>query len=430
MKKYLALLAALMFVACGSSNNDISDVPVPDIPLNPPATHAKTVKPKGVWIDASANLERFATKDNIDIYLQRIKDTGFNQIYLDVKPGIGYALYNSDVLPTLKTWGSTTINGDWDYLGYWIEKATAIGIDVIPTISTLGYGDANNKQGLVYDDMKWDGKTQMRMDGNNSDKLVDMRDEKNVDAVMLNPCIPEVQQLVLSVVGEIVTRYPKIKGICLDYCRWWSEDFGFSPATMDAFSAYIGQNVSSRNQIITQSGNQGDLYKRWVEFRSQTITNLVTNIRDCVKNINDSVGVYLWASADWGTRYLYGQNWASNTYEPTANNIYTSSYGMTGFAEQLDAFILGAYTEYVWKSENPNSVWTVENFVTTYNSWIKNACKTYGSIQVYNMNVSKISDAIYLCLQHTDGLMVFELSHIINNGIWSQIKDGIDRAEK
>jgi hypothetical protein len=41
-----------------------------------------------------------------------------------------------------------------------------------------------------------------------------------------------------------------------------------------------------------------------------------------------------------------------------------------------------------------------------------------------------ISDAVYLCLKNTDGLMVFELSHVINNNQWDAIKEGIGRVIK
>ncbi|MDR1681424.1 MAG: hypothetical protein LBS12_06560, partial [Prevotellaceae bacterium] len=59
-------------------------------------------------------------------------------------------------------------------------------------------------------------------------------------------------------------------------------------------------------------------------------------------------------------------------------------------------------------------------------------CKVYGSIgtYAYGSNRTVISDAVYLCLKNTDGLMVFELSHVINNNQWDAIKEGIGRVIK
>jgi hypothetical protein len=418
--------------ACSGDNNDNKEEKKPDIPteVERPVTEAKPIQ---LWIDAHANFSRFGNKDNIKLYLEKIKATGFNEIYLDVKPGIGYALYNSDIIPKLTTWGDETLTRDWDYLEYWIEEAERQDIKVIASLSTLGFGFTRNKTGLIYDDNKWNGKTQMKMNNNDPNDLLDMRDIASVDAAMLNPCLPEVQSFVISIIEEIATKYPKLKGICLDYCRWWGSDYGFSDATISAFRTYSGETVNSRNDILTSTGGPGVLYSKWIEFRTMTITNLVTNIRSKIKAINPKMELHLWASADWGSRYGVGQNWASKKYTSSNSNWqYTDNYNKTGFAEQLDVFSLGAYADAVWKSENPNSVWSVENFVTTYSKYTMGDCKVNGSINTpaYGNNATKISDAVYLCLKNTDGLMVFDISHVINLDQWKAIKAGIDRIYK
>jgi hypothetical protein len=433
MKKYFfpLLVGLILFISCarGGDNPIGTD---PEIPVNPELPSININKPVQMWIDAHANFSRFATKANIKSYLEKMKATGFNEIYVDVKPGIGYALYDSDILPHLTKWDTETVTRDWDYLGYWIEEADRLNIKVIASISTLGYGYTRKKEGLIYDDHRWDGKTQVKMDNNDPDKLVDIRDDADVDAAMLNPCLPEVQSFVLSIIGEIATKYPKLKGICLDYCRWWNGgNYGFSDATIAAFETYSGEKVTNRNNILTATGAPGPQYNKWIEFRTMTITNLVTNIRTKIKSVNPKMELHLWASADWGSRYSVGQNWASKKYTPTGWQ-YTSDYSKTGFADQLDVFSLGAYADAVWKKDNPNSVWSVENFVTTYSNFTMGDCKVNGSINTpaYGNNASTLSDAVYLCLKHTDGLMVFEISHVINFNQWNAIRDGIDRVIK
>lgn len=432
-RMFQCLLAILLscFSACGSSNNSNNDNGGITIPIDPGNTGGTTSnKPKAMWVDVHANFSRLSTKSAITTYLQKMKDTGLNTVYVDVKPGIGYALYDSDILPKLVKWGSESVPRDWDYLGYWIQEADKLGISVIATISTMGYGYTNAKEGLIYDNNTWDGKTQVKMANNNPNTLVDMRNETGVDAAMLDPSLPEVQSFVISIINEIATKYPKLKGICLDYCRWYGANYGFSDATIKEFEAYSGKSVTNKNDIITSTGGMGPLYAKWIEFRSMTITNLITNIRTNVKNINPKLDLQLWASADWASRYSCGQNWASKSYTPTASAIYTNDYSKTGFADQLDVFVLGAYSEYVWKKEYPNSVWTVENFVTTYKNFIKGDCKVYGSITASSYNATAMSDAVYLSMKNTDGLMVFDLSHVVNNGLWTAIKEGIKRVEK
>lgn len=435
MKKFFFLLMIISCsaLACSSEDNIPVETDGSEIPLD---IDRPTVadKPVQMWIDAHANFSRFAEKASITSYLEKMKQTGFNEVYVDVKPGIGYALYNSDILPKLTKWDTETVTRDWDYLAFWIEEGERLDINVIASLSVLGYGYTKTKEGLIYNDSKWNGKTQMEMTNSaNPNSLTDMRDQTSVDAAMLNPCLPEVQSFVISVIEEIVTKYPKLKGICLDYCRWYGGNYGLEDSSLAAYEAYSGQTTGSRNNIITSTGGVGSQYKYWIEFRSAVITNLITSIRSKAKSINPNIEVHLWASADWASRYGVGQNWASKTYIPTgSSSIYTTTYNNTGFADQLDVFSLGAYTEKVWISENPQSVWTVENFVTTYSNFIKGDCKVYGSIASYayiNKDTA-VSDAVYLCLKNTDGLMVFEISHVINNNQWNAIKDGIDRIYK
>ena len=83
-----------------------------------------------MWIDAQANLSRFEKKESILRYLEKMHEIGFTEIYLDVKPGIGYALYESDILPKLTSWNEVSIERDWDYLGYWIEEAEKYNISI------------------------------------------------------------------------------------------------------------------------------------------------------------------------------------------------------------------------------------------------------------------------------------------------------------
>ena len=159
MKKifYLLLVFCSVTVAC-SSGNSVEDDSGQEIPTDIGGTTNNTTKRIQLWIDADANFGRFSTKANITSYLAKMKDTGFNEIYLDVKPGCGYALYDSSILPKLKTVSGVTVDRDWDYLGFWIEEADKYGIQVIASISTLGYGDPKTKTGLIYDSNSWNGK--------------------------------------------------------------------------------------------------------------------------------------------------------------------------------------------------------------------------------------------------------------------------------
>lgn len=437
MNKYISMMAAALIALCSSCDSPLE---IPDTnpgnqtgPVPPVMSGSNTdvvIKPKAMWIDAHANFSRLATKENVDLYLNKIKETGFNMIYLDVKPNIGYALYESDILPKLTVWGSEKVERDWDYCGYILEKANELGLDVVASISAMGFGSAGGKEeGFIYDSNKWNGKTQMMMVGNNPSQLVDIRNQTGVDAAMLNPSDGDVQALVISICEEIIRKYPKLKGISLDYLRWYGGEYGMEPTTIASLEASMGVKINNLNEIITASGGIGPKYSHWIHYRSSVITSLISTIRDRVKAINPDAEIHLWASAQWSSRYSVGQNWASKRYIPSGA-AYTDNYNETGFADLLDVFIFGAYTEYVWKKENPASEWTVEGFCDNYNKYLMDDCKGYGSISNYGLDLTQVSDAVYLCLLKSDGLMTFELSHVINRMQWEKIKEGIDRYER
>jgi hypothetical protein len=431
-KNFLIILGIALFACSGGENGNTNGGENPDIPLGPGNSGEKVSKPVQLWIDAHANFSRLGNKANVTTYLELMKESGFTEIYLDVKPGIGHALYDSDILPKLTKWGSEPpVNRDWDYLGFFIEEAERFGISVIASISTLGYGVPSLQEGPVYESNRWDGKTQMKMTYYNPNSIVDIRTETNANTALLDPSLTEVQVFVISIVAEIATKYPKLKGICLDYCRWYDGIYGFGNASMEAFATYIDQSVPNRNEIITSTGSAGPLYSKWVEFRSMAVTRLVTNIRSAVKAIRPNMEIHLWAGAHWGSLYEVGQNWASKRYIPSGYR-YTDTYNQTGFADQLDVFSLGAYRDYVWKSESVNGgeTETVEDCVTSYSPYTMGDCKVNGSIfsYLYNTNNTAVSDAVYVCLKHTDGVMVFDLSHVVNFNQWGAIKQGVVRA--
>src|SRR2546421_856358 len=57
-----------------------------------------------MWIDATANIDRYNTEDKIVSLVQEIKSGGFNTIALDVKPISGQVIYPSAFAPKLTEW--------------------------------------------------------------------------------------------------------------------------------------------------------------------------------------------------------------------------------------------------------------------------------------------------------------------------------------
>lgn len=433
MFRCAVLAMSLAVVSCSSS--DPKDEP--DAPEPPKPGENKTevvIKPKAMWIDCHANFIKLSTKANIDAELKKIKTYGMNTIYLDVKAGNGYALYKSDILPYCNTFGDLTVTRDYDdYLGYFLEKCEEYDIDVIGSLVVLGWGLQKYGQGYVYDHLDdWKDKGQVRCKKEDVNQTASIYEDLDQPFVMLDPIYPEVQQLILNTITELITKYPKLKGISLDYLRYNNENDGYycmSDDNLKGYAAYWGEPVPVRTDFITATGGVGTKFAKWNEYKAMQVTNLMEKIHSTVKALRPDCEIHLWASSHWESRYSVGQNWASKRYKPSGF-MYTDTYNKTGFAEYLDVFVTGAYCTTVWKKDDPLTVWTVENFVTNWNDYIMGDCKCYGSLSVYSLTPSELADATYLCLKHTDGYMAFELSHTNNGNKWGGIANGILRYEE
>ncbi len=433
---WLAASLVLGLSSCSDSDpyDPSQDAPEPPLPDHTPAE--VQLKPKAMWIDTEANYYKLSKKANIDAELEKVKKYGMNLVYVDAKSSNGYALYKSDMLPYCNTFKNLTVERDYDdYLGYIVDKCDELDIDVVASVCAMGWGwhKDGQTQGYIYDHWdQWKDKVQVRSDENNPDITIPISEDPLQEFVLLDPMYPEVQDLVVKACVELVTKYPKLKGISLDYLRYNNNDggwFGLGDDNMKGYAEYWGEPVPNHLEMVTATGGVGPKFAKWIEFRSAMVTNLLAKIRTAVKAVNPDCEIHLWASAQWSSRYAVGQNWASKKFKPTGM-AYTDTYSRTGFADLLDVFITGAYASNVWKTDDPTSEWTVENFVTSWNNYIMGDCKCYCSIAAYALNSKQHSDATYLCLQHTDGYMTFELSHVNNGNLWTSIIEGISRYER
>ena len=393
-------------------------------------------KPKAMWIDTGANLERLATRAGIDAELEKVKEYGMNMVYVDAKADNGYAMYKSDILPVCNTHGFKTVERDYDdYLGYILEKCDDLGLDVVASVCATGYGIhiGDLKQGLIFDQPeRWLDKCQVRTDENDTTLTVSAADDFRQEVVMLTPASPEVQQLLVDICVELATKYPKLKGINLDYLRYANNTggwYGMGDIDLKGYADYWNEPVPRRTEIITADGSRGPKFARWCEYRAATVTGLLAKVREAVKAVRPDCELHLWASGDWISRYEVGQNWASTRYIPEGAQ-YTDTYNKTGFASLLDVFVNGAYTEEVWVKDEFTKRWSVENMVKSCQNYLMGDCRSYGSIPSYAFDSIQNADATYLCLENTDGYMTFELTHVNNRNLWNSARDGIQRYEQ
>ena len=389
-------------------------------------------KEKSLWIDASANMQTFLIKENVGKYLDKAVETGFTKIILDVRLGTGYPMYPSKVLPQVTHLNGKEIHRDWNYLQYFLEEAHKRNLKLTASITVFSGGRQHNREGMVFDDPKWNGKSSMEYLPDRG--IIDIRDNLSQHHVFINPLDPDWRKIVFDLLREIAGY--NVDGIALDYCRYANGgNTDFSETSRLAFEQYLGKKLERFPDDIFKYNDEGKripgvYYKDWWAFRAKVIHDFIKSTRDIIKGINPNIQLEYWAASWYDALHAHGQNWASKNHNTSIErpDYANEDYSKYGFADLLDIFQSGAYLEIIWGLNEPESI---EAQLANSMRVVKNDCKLYGSVYAANQRTTKdISDAVYICLRDTDGLSVFDIVQVIQFNLWEGIKDGIRRASE
>ena len=386
-------------------------------------------KERSLWIDADANLHTFLVKENVGKYLDKVVETGFTKIILDVRPGSGYPMYPSKVLPEITKVKGFEFRRDWDYLQYFLEEAHKRNLKLTASITVFSGGRQPFSEGMVYDDPKWNGKSSVEYTPDRG--MMDMRDNHEQVHVFMNPLDPDWQNIVFALLREIAAY--SVDGIALDYCRYASGgNTDFSEMSRLAFEKYLGKPLERFPDDIFryEDGKRifGVYYRDWWTFRAKNIHDFVQSARNIINTVNPAIELEYWAASWYNSLYAHGQNYASKRHNTSKEipDFVNEDYSKYGFADLLDIFQSGAYLEIIWGADEPESI---EAQLSNSKRVVMNDCKFYGSIYAANQKTAEtISDAVFLCLRDTDGLSVFDIVQVIRFDLWDGIKDGIRRA--
>jgi hypothetical protein len=89
-----------------------------------------------MWIDATANIERYNSQEKIEALVARIRTAGFNTIVFDVKPLSSETVYPSQFAPKLKEWRGKEL-GDFDPLGPMCAEARKNNLSIFVSMNTF-----------------------------------------------------------------------------------------------------------------------------------------------------------------------------------------------------------------------------------------------------------------------------------------------------
>jgi hypothetical protein len=406
-------------------------------------------KPKYMWFDAEANFKRLSTPDSIIYYLKVIKDAGFTDAVLDVKTIMGEVLYQSKLAPFFEQYDGVKHPRDYDMLAVFIREGHRLGLKVHASLNMFAGGHNYLNRGIIYTTHpQWQSVVYV------NGKLMPISEKKWAYDGMLNPVNPEVRTYELNVLREFVDKYKALDGIVLDRVRFDGIDADFSPLSKSEFEKYAGLKLDRFPEDIIEwkqkdgawSWERGKYFRQWIEWRAGIIGSFFREARAAVKKINPqlSFGDY---TGSWYPVYdEVGVNWASPKYDPAKEYDWaTPEYKKSGYANQLDVYMTGLYynevtvaelnklNEVTSKDRVEASMGKTKDYWYSVEGGAQLAKKvTAGDVPVTGgvlvdlyKDPQQFQRAVRMCLQVTDGVMLFDIVHVINNKWWGVLKQAL-----
>ena len=459
-KHILSAMLLLCLVSCDEVKeypwNPIWDLntpqPEPEPDPEPDPEPEIEIKGKGryVWIDAAANFEDYANdREKIAADLARIKETGFTDVIVDVRPSVTGVLFNCSVEHPLKRVDAWTSGGyvwlertaDFDYLQAFIDEGHKVGLRVNASINTMTGGYqcpyGLGSEGVLFDDESKKGWATVV---NTSGGLMNVMDIDESGAKFFNPANDNVIDYMVALLGDLAAY--DLDGIILDRCRYSDYELqsDFSDESREKFESFIEEKVVNWPDDIFAPGTStlpnrlSDLQKRWLEFRAKTIHDFMVKASEKVHQVNPDIRFGAYVGAWYSSYYGVGVNWASPKYETSASygRWASADYNEYGYADHCDIMIIGAYASAgkIYGSAE----WTMQGFCQRAEELFAGDVPYVGGPDIGNADgftdggqQGKIPQIVDACINScTDGMFVFDLCHIKMYDYWDAFKKGFD----
>ena len=278
----------------------------------------------GIWVSTTLNLDYPTTKttnsdtlkSETDTIINNCADMGITDIFFQVRPASD-SFYKSDIYPWSQ-WltGSqgTAPDNNFDPLQYWIDQAHSKGMKLHAWINP--YRVTNNTN-LTINDLAISNPARQHPE------WVIAHEGK----LYFGPAIPEVQNLVVSGVEEIVKNY-NIDGIHLD-------DYFYPGSTFNDSGSYA------------KYGNGMDKN----DWRRENVNTLVNNLHNKIKSIKSDV--------EFGISPV--GVWANKKNNPLGSDTYGSESYYKNYADTRK-WALEGWIDYI----APQIYWEIGNKTIDY----------------------------------------------------------------
>lgn len=112
---------------------------------------ANRVQGRILWIDCTANIDRYNKLEKIEALVAKIKESGFNTIVFDIKPISGQVNYLSKIAPKLLQWRTATLPAEFDALAPMLAAAKRADLSFLVSLNAFSEGHRLFMAGPGYD---------------------------------------------------------------------------------------------------------------------------------------------------------------------------------------------------------------------------------------------------------------------------------------
>ncbi|WP_324716856.1 alpha amylase family protein [Carboxydochorda subterranea] len=416
-----------------------------------------------LWIDATANLPRTSSTEGLRSLLGRAREAGFTTVVVDVKPTSGEVLYPSRLAPVLRQWRSgVSLPAGYDLLGTAVELAYREALELFASVNVFCEGAVHEGRlrGLLAGDPARAGWEVVAYREGRLDRLTRFAGEH---WAFVDPANPEVQAYELGILREILAAYP-VAGIVLDRARYPGIVADFGEHTRRRLEALVGRAVARWPEDVYEeadpgaaSGGEGAAaheegsgavrttdgrwirpgpwYGAWLQLRAQVIREWMEAARRTVSGTRPGALLGAYAGSWYPVYHEVGVNWASAALAsalehvvPDVRPLIPRGYPATGYAEILDLFFSGNYYPQVYRHEAEGAEWkSVEGAARLVDAVTGRVRPTYAGIYLeqYRGRPRRAQEAIRVCREASDGVMVFDASHVEEWGWWDAIGEAL-----
>jgi uncharacterized lipoprotein YddW (UPF0748 family) len=224
---------------------------------------------RAMWLDRGT-IVRAGSEQGLALIFDRLQEAGINTVFFETV-NAGYTIYPSHIAPQQ----NPLIRG-WDPLAAAVKLAHERGMELHAWVWTFAAGNQHHNE-IIHLNRNYPGPILAAHPDwagyDNRGQTIPVGQSKP----FLDPANPQVQQYLLSLYEEIITRY-NVDGLQLDYIRYpfqnpkAGQSYGYGKAARTQFQQITGVDP------VNISPHQRDLWQKWTEFRTSLINNFVAQL--------------------------------------------------------------------------------------------------------------------------------------------------------